>query len=118
MSQIPNTKDYIIVFENGYHYKQYEKCGKCEKCEKEYIDESFEWCESCKISYLKDNFTNWTSGNEHINKFIQERQLEVNHYDDIIFEWIPYNQFNDIKEMSRDKSAIICLAVWKDGPLT
>jgi hypothetical protein len=34
---------------------------------------------------------NWASGNEKIDDFIQEKQLEVIKYNDIIFEWIPYS---------------------------
>ena len=32
---------------------------------------------------------------------------------DILFEWIPYNQFNNIKE----KCKTVYSASWKDGPL-
>ena len=45
-------------------------------------------------------------------------QLKINTYSDIVFEWIPYNQFSDIKEISsRDDFATIYSAIWKDGPL-
>ena len=44
-------------------------------------------------------------------------QLKINHYDDIVFEWIPYNQFNDIKKISDDGFTKIYSAIWKDGPL-
>jgi hypothetical protein len=44
-------------------------------------------------------------------------QLEINHYIDIIVEWIPYDQFNDIKELGKDEFTTIHLAIWKDGPL-
>src|SRR5436190_214514 len=35
---------------------------------------------------------------------------------DIVFEWIPYNQFNDIKEIGRG-GFVIYSAIWKNGPL-
>ena len=42
-------------------------------------------------------------------------QPKINYYNDVIFEWIPYNQFdNIIKEISKDGFAT---AIWKDGPL-
>ncbi|UZO16947.1 uncharacterized protein OCT59_008313 [Rhizophagus irregularis] len=59
----------------------------------------------------------WTSENEKIDDFIQERQLKINNYDDIVFEWIPYNQFNEIKETSKNGFIIVYSAIWKDGPL-
>ena len=66
---------------------------------------------------MRKNFTNWTSGNEKINNFIQERQLEINNSQDSIFEWIPYNQFSVIKEVNKDDFATIYITNWKDGPL-
>ena len=44
-------------------------------------------------------------------------QLKINHYNDIIFEWIPYNQFSDIKEIGIGGFATVYSAIWKDGPL-
>jgi len=45
-------------------------------------------------------------------------QLKIDSYNNIISEWIPYNQFNDIKEIvNKDDSAKIYSAIWKDGPL-
>ncbi|CAB5352620.1 unnamed protein product [Rhizophagus irregularis] len=63
------------------------------------------------------NLANWISGNEKIDDFIQERQLKINNYDDIMFEWIPYNQFNEIEETGKDGQITIYSAIWKDGPL-
>ena len=66
---------------------------------------------------LKGNFTNWTSGNEKIDNFIQEMQLKIDDVNDIVFEWIPYNQFSDIKEIGRGGFATVYSAIWKDGRL-
>ena len=46
------------------------------------------------------NLASWISGNEKIDNFIQEMQLKINKYDDIVFEWIPYDQFSNIEEWS------------------
>ena len=35
----------------------------------------------------------------------------------MVFEWIPYNQFSDIKEISRGGFATVYSAIWKGGPL-
>ena len=59
----------------------------------------------------------WTSGNEKIDDFIQKRQLNVNSYNDVVFEWIPYNQFSDIKEIGKGGFSTVYSAIWKDGPL-
>ena|SRR5436190_14948559 len=44
-------------------------------------------------------------------------QLRINEPEDIIFEWIPYNQFNIIKEVCKNSVTTTYLAIWKDGPL-
>jgi hypothetical protein len=63
------------------------------------------------------NLTNWMSGNEKIDNFIQERQLKAGKYKDIIFEWIPYNQFNQIKETGKNGLITVYSAIWRNGPL-
>ncbi|UZO14403.1 uncharacterized protein OCT59_005860 [Rhizophagus irregularis] len=108
ISQNPDTKKYIIVLENGKH---------CEICNEIYTDLSYKWCKLCQINNLKTNFINWTSSNEKIIELIQEMRLKIRNYDDIVVEWIPYNQLNDIKEIDKDDYSIICSAIWTDGPL-
>ncbi|CAB5363418.1 unnamed protein product [Rhizophagus irregularis] len=108
ISQNPDTKDYIIVLDNNY----------CENCNKIYTIVTEKWCKSCQANNLRKNFVNWTSGNENIDNFIQEMQLKIDHIYDTIVEWIPYNQFNDIKELSSNDSSAVCSAILKRGPLT
>ncbi|GBC01918.1 hypothetical protein RclHR1_04390003 [Rhizophagus clarus] len=105
ISQNSNTDDYIMVFPIEYYY--------CKDCDKKYTDVENRWCKPCLTNDLKSN----TSGNQKIDNLIQEMQLKINKYDDIIFEWISYNQFDDIKEIGRSKHTKICSAIWKDGPL-
>jgi hypothetical protein len=92
---------------------------RCNKCEEIYTDVDNKWCEPCLINHLKNNFTNWTSGNEIIDDFIQKTQLKIDTYEDIILEWIPYNQFVDVKETGKDDDniATIYSALWNDGLL-
>src|ERR1043165_1565535 len=85
----------------------------CKKCAKQYLDLGDKWCKSCLINDLK---TRWTSGNEVIDNLIQEIQLKI-HYDDIVFEWISYSQFTNIKKINEDGSFKLYSAIWKDGPL-
>ena len=44
-------------------------------------------------------------------------QLKINKYEDTVFEWIPYNQFNEIKEIGKNSYYTMYSAIWKDGPL-
>src|SRR5436190_21298 len=89
--------------------------GSCKQCGEQYTDIYWNWCKPCQIDNLKGNFTNWTSGNKKIDNFIQEILLKIDNWEDIVFEWIPYDQFSDIKEIGR--SATVYSAIWKDGPL-
>ena len=59
----------------------------------------------------------YCSGNEKIDEFIQEMHLKINDQCDIVFEWIPYNQFDNIEEISKGDFATIYSATWKNGPL-
>ena len=103
ITQNPDTKEYILVFHNNYFENH------CKECIKNYTNAYVKWCKPCQINYLKKNFTNWTSENEKIDDFIQEKQLNV-----VLFEWVPYNQFDNIKKMNKDDLAT---AMWKDDPL-
>jgi hypothetical protein len=89
----------------------------CENCFNEYTDIKNIWCKLCQKNYLKENFANWTSGNEKVDNFIQEMQLKIDNYDDKVVEWIPYDQFIDIKKMGKNKLVTFYSAKWKDGPL-
>jgi hypothetical protein len=88
--------------------------GFCNKCGDEYTNWRQNWCKPCQIDNLKKNFT---TRNEKIDNFIQEMQLKINDSLDIIFEWIPYNQFSDIKEIGKGGFATVYSAIWKDGEL-
>ena len=57
------------------------------------------------------------SGNKKIDDLIQEMHLKINGTNNVVFEWIPYNQFNDIKEIEKGDFATVNSATWEDGPL-
>ncbi|CAB5389408.1 unnamed protein product [Rhizophagus irregularis] len=106
ISQNPNTKDYIIVFQDIY----------CKKCGKKYTEIIEEWCEPCQINYFKENLAR--SENEKIDNIIHKMQLKIKYYkSDIIFEWIPYDQLSDIQEISKHDFDIMYSATWKNGPI-
>ncbi|RIA82746.1 hypothetical protein C1645_834899 [Glomus cerebriforme] len=73
--------------------KYLENC--CANCDERYTDLQYKWCAPCQVNKLKENFANWTNGNEKIDDLIQEMQLKIKSPDDIIIEWIPYCQNSD-----------------------
>ena len=44
-------------------------------------------------------------------------QLKRSSNEDIVFEWIPYNQLNNVEEISKGDLATIYSAIWVNGPL-
>jgi hypothetical protein len=109
ISQDPNTRDYIIIFNKDQYL---ENC--CVRCEKYFTNMRYKWCKPCEISWLKENFTKWTSENEQIDNLIKKMQLGISNYKDLIFEWIPYYQFNEIKEIGKGGFSTVYSAIWKD----
>src|SRR3954468_10101284 len=97
ITQNADSKDYAMVLEKCH--KEYIK-SYCETCIEEYTDVKNKWCKPCHIYYLRKNLTNW-SGNEKIDEFIQEMQLKINNPNDMVFEWIPLNQFKTIKKIGK-----------------
>jgi hypothetical protein len=111
ISQHPDTKNFIIVLQDKY-YIEYNK-NYCERCNDIYTNIKYKWCNPCQMDNLKLNF----SENKIINVLILEMQLKINSPFDRVFEWVPCNQFNDIKEIGKDDYDIVYSAIWKDGPL-
>ena len=84
----------------------------CENCNQECLATLF--CEYCVRNYLKANFSNWTSGNDDIDNLIQKCQLESLEPEKIV-EWIPYNNLQDVKYLTKGGFSEIYTAVWIDG---
>src|SRR4051812_12401192 len=55
--------------------KLYKKNGLCEECKQPNTGDK--WCQSCNSKRFQQNFKNWTSGNNEVDKFIQKIQLKT-----------------------------------------
>ena len=93
ITQDPETKNYMVVVLDN----------KCEKCN-----------HICNAIHFQQNFKNWTSGNNDIDKFIQDSQLLAHDFTDKL-EWIPYDRFYDIKYIAKDGFGKVYRANWIDG---
>ena len=71
-------------------------------------------CLSCNPERFKQDFINWNSGNEDIDKLIRDKQLTA-HDTSSILEWIPYNKFTNIKYIAEGGFAKVYSAIWTDG---
>ena len=63
---------------------------RCKKCSQTNV-----WCKDCNVKQFQKDFPNWTSGNEFIDRFIQETQSNAQHNSEVL-EWIPYNKLEII----------------------
>jgi hypothetical protein len=72
------------------------------------------FCEYCVRNYLKENFLNWTSGNNDIDNLIQECQMKT-FIPEKIAEWIPYGNFRNIKYLTKGGISEIYTADWING---
>lgn len=70
-----------------------------------------------KVNHFKQNFKNWTSGNNSIDKFIQDSQLTATHINEAL-EWIPYSGFWNINYIAKGGFGKVYRAVWTDGPMS
>uniref|UniRef100_U9TCU7 Protein kinase domain-containing protein n=1 Tax=Rhizophagus irregularis (strain DAOM 181602 / DAOM 197198 / MUCL 43194) TaxID=747089 RepID=U9TCU7_RHIID len=91
ITQNPETNNYMMVL-NGL---------KCEKCNN-----------ICNTIHFQRNFVNWTSGNDDIDRFIQDTQLLAHENIKEALEWIPYNRFNNT---IKNRYGISYRANWIDG---
>ena len=84
--------------------------GVCPECNKPNTGQA--WCKKCDAGkFLKEGKT---SGNPEMDNLIYESQLKTTHYYDNL-EWIPYDRFQDIKQIGEGGFANIFSATWLDG---
>ncbi|POG75275.1 kinase-like domain-containing protein [Rhizophagus irregularis DAOM 181602=DAOM 197198] len=84
----------------------------CENCNQECLATLY--CEYCVRNYLQENFPNWTSGNDEIDNLIQECQMETL-APDMVVEWIPYSNLENIKYLTKGGFSEIYTADWING---
>ncbi|RHZ77168.1 hypothetical protein Glove_184g19 [Diversispora epigaea] len=88
--------------------------GKCPECNQE--NSGYKWCNPCNSKHFQNDFNNWTSGNDKIDKFIQNAQLNADGNLGVI-EWIPYDRFKDVKQVGKGGFGTIHYARWIDGSI-
>ncbi|KAF0411259.1 kinase-like domain-containing protein [Gigaspora margarita] len=74
------------------------KVSKCPKCGEP--RKTIGWCKPCDTTKLESQFKKWTSGNEYLDSYIRETQINANTPYDFI-RWIPYENFTDITFVAR-----------------
>ena len=86
--------------------------GLCYECSKP--NTGRRWCQSCNSKHFQQDFNKWTSGNKEIDKFIQQFQLNATCRQEAL-EWVPYENFDDIKYLAKGGFGTVHKAKWIDG---
>ena len=74
------------------------------------------FCEGCISLHLHSLFNTWTSGNEIIDDFIHQCQI-LSSLPTHILEWIPFDQFKDVKKLTEGGFSSIYTATWTKGSI-
>ncbi|RHZ86030.1 hypothetical protein Glove_57g39 [Diversispora epigaea] len=97
-----------------YNGPRCKPCNTCQECNQEYS--GYKWCKPCNSKHFQNDYNNWTSGNDKIDKFIRDAQLNANYYLEAI-DWIPYDRFKDVKQIGKGGFGTIHYARWIDGSI-
>src|SRR5205809_768328 len=89
--------------------QKYERCVRCKQ-----KNTGQNWCQTCNSKRFQQNFSNWTSGNDDIDKFIQNNQLSAKNEHQLL-EWIPYDRFLAIKYIAKGGFGKVHKAIWQNG---
>ena len=58
----------MIIMEYDKSLQQLKECERYKECYQ--INTGINWCQICNSKRFQQNFNNWTSGNNNIDKFI------------------------------------------------
>ncbi len=89
-----------------------ENFGHCRKCKKK--NTGLKWCRSCNAKRLEAEFPNWTSGNEELDKFLKDTQLNARCWQEV-FEWIPYTNITEVEVVGRGGYGTVYKSKWEGG---
>ncbi|RHZ83021.1 hypothetical protein Glove_100g27 [Diversispora epigaea] len=102
--QISN-KDYLSKCKSCNN-RDYGRCYQCGE-----IKVKSNWCLGCKPLEVIPTFQFWTSGNEEVDKLIQENQLNP---DWDYLKWIEFDEIVDIQFLSKGGFGSVYTAKWKN----
>ena len=101
--------------DNDPHYHCSETMALVSKWAKQYNIKCKKCNDICNAIHFQHKFIDWTSGNDDIDKFIQNTQLSAHEDVRKALEWIPYDRFYDIKYIAKDEFGKIYRANLIDG---
>ena len=103
-----NRRNLILDEELNRCNKWAKLCNECRQPRN-----SFNWCQIC---HFQRDFKNWSSGNDDVDKFIQQAQLRATKWSGLL-EWIEHDRFENIEYLAKGGFGTVFKAIWKDGPI-
>ena len=73
----------------------------CKKCK-----------DKCNAIHFQQNFKSWTSGNNDIDKVIQDSQLSTHDNLSEALEWISFNRLSNVSYITKDEFGGMYIANW------
>jgi hypothetical protein len=70
------------------------------------------WCKECVPSCIIEG---WTGGNSEIDNFIKDTIYNAKGYYPKFLEWVPFDRFEDVKQIGEGGFAKVYSAKWIDG---
>ncbi|CAG8518658.1 21912_t:CDS:2 [Gigaspora margarita] len=109
-----NQKKYLIDYlqKIGDEVSVHRQNGvkrQCEICK--HSTYAKRYCEHCIHNYLRQHFKDWTSGNDMIDKIIQDCQQQTQQPHRVI-EWIPFVNFKSVQRLTENS---VYTAFWNNG---
>ncbi|CAB4410198.1 unnamed protein product [Rhizophagus irregularis] len=89
-----------------------EMCLSCKRRSTE-SGYSIQWCKACEMKRFEQHFESWSSGNDDIDCFILESQLNSTNFFDHL-EWISFDRLQDVESIGDGDYTF--QAIWLDGP--
>lgn len=105
-------QEFLVDKDKANYQEIKERCNNfdwCRNCQQP--NTSKNWCNPCFEKELRQDLEQLT-GQELVEKFIQQQQLRENNKDRVI-KWIPYEQFSDIEEIAKGGFGKIYKAKWE-----
>src|SRR6185369_16569338 len=105
---------FIYEFELENALYKWGKPRECDKCQTTRYSDKY--CERCISLHLQSLSDTWTSGDEIIDDFIHKCQ-KLSSLPTRILEWIPFDQFIEVKNLTEGGFSTIYTATWTRGSI-
>ncbi|GBC00221.1 hypothetical protein RclHR1_03790014 [Rhizophagus clarus] len=76
-----------------------------------------QWCSPCNAEHFYRQISEWTSWRLGLDNLIIQTQITASNVHSF-FEWIPFENFDQVKYLAKGGYSIVYKAIWRQGPIT